>query len=161
MEKEEKKLKHKIWLRNILIVLLLVVIALLILKSCYKPQPAMKDVDLEDSVLVESDKKSIEGNIDIPVVTDVTVPSDMPWLHLSNPETNKDFYLMYEIYDKEGGTLLWSSKYIDTGKRFSVNLGEIFDVGINEAYINVRTFEKSTLTECNGLHTTINITITK
>lgn len=163
--KKTNKMKRKLMVRNILIGVLIVIIILLLLKTFLpkkedpKPNNETK-LELEDGDYVEKTTPEVDvQNIDLPVISDFTVTEDYPYVNFCNPETNKDFYLQYEIYLNSNEELIYQSKFVDTGKKFSVNLRKELGVGIYDAYIKVRTFEKESLNECNGIKTNVVITV--
>ena len=129
-EKQKKRLKRKVRVRNITIIALIVIIIILLLRSCSSgvDNALINRIPIfEDSNLVEQTTKSREiPRIDIPVVTDASVSADQPYVNFYNPESNVDkYYLQYEVYD-ENAQLVYQSKIVEAGKKFSANLYEVF-----------------------------------
>ena len=61
--------------------------------------------------------------------------------------------MQYEVYD-ENGQLIYQSKMVEAGKKFSANLYEAFSgvVGQHSCNVKVRTFKVGTLAEVNGIN---------
>lgn len=162
-EEQRKKLKRKVRIRNCTIVALIVIIIILLLKSCGANNPIINRIPiLEDSDLVKQTTESTETpRIDIPVVTDCTVSADQPYINFYNPDTNADkYYLQYEVYD-ENNQIVYQSKMVEAGKKFSADIYSAFSgvAGQHSCNVRVRTFKIGTLAEVNGINNSITITI--
>lgn len=162
-EEQRKKLKRKVRIRNCTIVALIVIIIILLLKSCGADNPIINRIPiLEDSDLVKQTTESTETpRIDIPVVTDCTVSADQPYINFYNPDTNADkYYLQYEVYD-EHNQIVYQSKMVEAGKKFSADIYSAFS-GVAGSYnvnVKVRTFKVGSLTEVNGINNDVVITV--
>lgn len=153
---QRKKLKRKVRIRNCTIVALIIIIIILLLKSCGTDNPNVNRIPiLEDSDLIQQTTESAETpRIDIPILADCTLSAENPYINFFNPETNADkYYLQYEVYD-ENGQLIYQSKMVEAGKKFSANLYEAFSgvVGQHSCNVKVRTFKVGTLAEVNGIN---------
>lgn len=162
-EEQRKKLKRKVRIRNCTIVALIVIIIILLLKSCGANNPIINRIPiLEDSDLVKQTTESTEiPRIDIPVVTDCIVSADQPYINFYNPDTNADkYYLQYEVYD-ENNQIVYQSKMVEAGKKFSADIYSAFSgvAGQHSCNVRVRTFKIGTLAEVNGINNSITITI--
>lgn len=162
-EEQRKKLKRKVRIRNCTIVALIVIIIILLLKSCGANNPIINRIPiLEDSDLVKQTTESTEiPRIDIPVVTDCIVSADQPYINFYNPDTNADkYYLQYEVYD-ENNQIVYQSKLVEAGKKFSADIYSAFSgvAGQHSCNVRVRTFKIGTLAEVNGINNSITITI--
>lgn len=162
-EEQRKKLKRKVRIRNCTIVALIVIIIILLLKSCGANNPIINRIPiLEDSDLVKQTTESTEiPRIDIPVVTDCIVSADQPYINFYNPDTNADkYYLQYEVYG-ENNQIVYQSKMVEAGKKFSADIYSAFSgvAGQHSCNVRVRTFKIGTLAEVNGINNSITITI--
>lgn len=164
--KQAAKLKQKVRMRNIMIILLVIIIVILLIKFVIdkqetSPLPDNPDIEFEDADYIDVKEPVIEEpeNIDIPVITDFKVTEYNPYVNFCNPETNKNFYLQYEIYLNSTDEMIYQSKYVKPGKKFSVDLRKELGVGIYDAYVKVRTFNAETMAECNGVKNNVLIEV--
>lgn len=162
-EEQKKRLKRKVRIRNCTIVALIVIIIILLLRSCGSDNPIINRIPiLEDSDLVKQTTEPTEiPRIDIPVVTDCTVSADQPYINFYNPDTNADkYYLQYEVYD-ENNQIVYQSKMVEAGKKFSADIYSAFSGVAGSYYVNVkvRTFKVGSLTEVNGINNDVVITV--
>ena len=162
-EKKKKQLKRKVIKRNIVILILLIIIILLLLKSCGADEYLVNLIpNFETSEYIDQTQPTGKiPHIDIPVVVDTIVSAQQPYIHFSNPESNKDrYYLQYEIYRQKLQNI-YQSELVQAGTKFSVNLYELFD-GVPGDYscnVKVRTFKVGTLIEVNGINNDIKVTV--
>lgn len=172
MSKDENKLKKKNRIKNVIIIILMIVILILLLRSCIKHDNPL--INLVSQQLENSDYKTnandVEtGRIDVPIIEDVTVSEDFPYITLYNPSTNADkYYLQYELYLTEGGELLYQSNMVEPDKKFSADiiaplktvLGDSYKSGVvYDITVKVRVYRVNDLVEVNGITNDIKINV--
>ena len=167
--KKNKKLKNKIINRNILILILIIIIILLLLRSCSadsSSSPTTKP-DLENAEYVQPDEvpdtEHVEGTTAIPVISDFTISKKYPYATLFNPESNEGFsYLQYRFTNSDTGEVIYESKLVQPGKKFSVAFGDMLEVGTYNVSVDIYSFDYNNPSiQKNGGHSEIVVTVTK
>ena len=167
--KKNKKLKNKIINRNILSLILIIIIILLLLRSCSadsSSSPTTKP-DLENAEYVQPDEvpdtEHVEGTTAIPVISDFTISKKYPYATLFNPESNLGYsYLSYKFTNSDTGEVIYESKLVEPGKKFSVAFGDMLEVGKYKVSVDIYSFDYTNPSvQKNGGHSDIVITITK
>ena len=167
--KKNKKLKNKVSNRNVLILILIIIIIILLLRSCSadgSSSPATKP-DLENAEYVMPDEvpdiEHVEGTTAIPVISDFTVKKSYPYATLFNPESNLGYsYLSYKFTNSDTGEVIYESKLVEPGKKFSVAFGDMLEVGTYNVSVDIRSFDYTDSSiEKNGGHSDIVVTITE
>ena len=103
-----------------------------------------------------------EAQIFCPVITDIEVSKEDPYVTLFSPEQNKDNYLLkYEFIDKATGNVLYASDYLEGGFKYSVDLGNSIDVGVYDVTVVLSTKTVDTYEDKNGTVVNIKITVTE
>ena len=130
--KKNKKLRHKVGIRNVIILILIVIIIILLLRSCSgdtkdggstKPELEHAEYIQPDDV---ADMEHMEGTTAIPVISDFTIRKSYPYATLFNPESNLGYsYLSYKFTDSSTGKVIYESKLVEAGKKFSVAFGDL------------------------------------
>ena len=162
--KKNKALKRKIFGKNITIFILLVIIIILLLRGC-SPQEGTFDNNkipvLERSEYIENEVEDTKTpHIDIPLVHDIAVTKKAPYVKLYNPKTNTGkYYLQYAFYLVEGDELIYESNLVEPDYKFSVDFARLLKKGEYDAYVKIRTFRISDLSECNGVTNNLTITV--
>ena len=163
IKKKDKKItKEKIkgFLKNItIIILIIIVLILLALKSCNNSrQGETQKLEIETAEYYEqTESKAINKDVtDIPVLNNnVKISKSKPYVNVYNPETNSTF-LKYEF--TEGESVVFESKLVQPGYKFSVDLGNLLDVG--EHSVNVKiTVYSNTGEKQNGTAQNIKVTV--
>lgn len=165
--KKNKKLKNKVSTRNIIIVILIIIIILLLLRSCSPDggnSPTAKP-DLENAEYVQPDEvpdtEHVEGTTAIPVISDFTVSKKYPYATLFNPESNSGYsYLSYKFTNSETGEVIYESKLVEPGKKFSVAFGDMLEVGKYKVSVDIYSFDYTNPSvQKNGGHSDIVVTV--
>lgn len=167
--KKNKKLKNKVSNRNVLIMILIIIIIILLLKSCSadggssqttKPELENAEYVLPDEV---PDVEHVEGTTAIPVISDFTVKKSYPYATLFNPESNSGYsYLAYKFTNSDTGEVIYESKLVEPGKKFSVAFGDMLEVGTYNVSVDIYSFDYTDPSiEKNGGHSDIVVTITE
>lgn len=165
--KKNKKLKRKVAGKNITILALIVVIIILLLRSCSGQGvsnplvPETKTPVLERSEYIKNETEAVVvPRIDIPLVYDIVVSEKAPYVTLYNPKTNADkYYLQYAFYLVEGDELIYESNLVEPEYKFSVDFASLLQEGEHEAYVKIKTYKISDLSECNGVTNNLTITV--
>lgn len=168
-QRKNKKLKRKVLFKNVLIVILIIIIILLLLKSCSsdggsKLKPL---VDFENGVYVEPNEvpnvEHVEGTTAIPVISDFTVSKSFPYVTLFNPDVNLGYsYLKYKFTNKDTGDVIYESKLVQPGKKFSVAFGDMLEIGTYNVSVEIYSYDYDDPTiQKNGGHSDIKVVITK
>lgn len=165
--KKNKKLKKKVNKRNIVIGILIIIIILLLLRSCSNDShnsPSLKPIETADYVNPNiEDKKHTEGTTAIPVISDFTITKDYPYATLFNPKSNMGYsYLVYKFTDLDTKKVIYESKLVEAGKKFSVNFGDLLEVGTHKVSVDIYSYDyKDPSIQKNGGHSDIKITVKK
>lgn len=164
LQKSEKKVRS--W--RIFTIFWLLVLIIILLYSCSvtkKPEPVVEPPEIETAELIDHsvEQEKIETpHIDIPVVQSFTVSKSQPYIDLYNPETNTDkYYLQYTFMLIDAEEPFYQSKLVEGGYRFSVDIGNLLDVGEYRAYIATSTYEYGTYDPKSGDIHEITITVTE
>lgn len=167
--KKNKKLRHKVGIRNVIILVLIVIIIILLLRSCSgdtkdsrinKPELEYAEYIQPDDV---ADMEHTEGTTAIPVISDFTVRKSYPYATLFNPESNLGYsYLSYKFTDSSTGKVIYESKLVEAGKKFSVAFGDLLDIGTYQVSVDIYSYDYTDPTiQKNGGHSDIILTVTE
>lgn len=161
----ESEKKVRFWRVFTIAWLLILLIILLYSCSVKAPKPVVEPPEIETAELVdhEVEREKIETpHIDIPVIQSFTVSKSQPYIDLYNPETNADkYYLQYTFTLVDEEEPFYQSKLVEGGYKFSVDIGNLLDVGEYRAYIATSTYEYNTYEPKSGDVHEISITITE
>lgn len=169
--KKNKKLKNKVSNRNVLILILVVIIIILLLRSCGGTpsdggSPTSKPA-LETAEYIEPDEvqdvEHEEGKTTMPVISDFTVSKSYPYATLFNPESNAGHsYLAYKFTNTDTNEVIYESKLVEPGKKFSVAFGELLEVGIYNVSVDIYSYDYTDPSiHKNDGHSDIKVTITE
>lgn len=169
-KKTKKKLKRKVVIRNICIFTLILIIILLLFKSCSINDGInfnfLGDPDTEDADYVPKNDSSDREHIDVYTLMDATVNADYPYVTIRASKTNyHKFYLLYEFYINNETSPIYTTKYIDVSEdedyKFSVDLYNLLNKkkGTYSMKVRVRAYDYDSLEEKNGASQEINVTV--
>lgn len=169
-EKERKRLKRKVVLRNVVIAGLVIVIIILLLRGCgggTSPdgeksvfKPVLQNGELVFYEPVEENKERDSSRVLLPVITNFSVSSTQPAVVLYNPEDNAEkFYIYYIFTDTETGEVIFQSNAVEAGFYWSVNFKELLDVGTHDVKVTIRSQYADTGAFANGSVSNIKITV--
>lgn len=164
IEKKNKILKNKMRAKKIGILVLIGIILILLLKSCSGDIVEKLKPILEDSEYIEQDSghpDHVDGTTAIPVVDDFTVSKSKPYVNLYNPEVNQGYsYLQYRFTDIHSGDVIYESKLVEPGKKFSVAIGDMLEIGEYDVLVEILNFDYNDFeTRKNGAQSEITITV--
>lgn len=165
--KKNCKLKNKVSNRNILIMVLILIIMILLFKSCSIGERVflIKMPELEDAEYVQPDEvadiEHQQGTTAIPVISDFTVKKSYPYATLFNPESNSGYsYLLYKFTDADTGDVIYESKLVEPGKKFSVAFGDMLETGTYNVNINIYAYDYNNPEIMKSARTSTNIKLT-
>ena len=169
LEKQNKRERIRKNIYKIGLIIAIIIIIILLLKGCSKERNLTirntKIPELETSALIEQDipvDETKSPRIDIPVIQSFIVSKAYPYKDLYNPETNKGrYYLQYSFTIDGESEPFYQSKLVEGGYKFSVNIGELLEVGEYQVHITTSTFEEGTLEPKSGDDHVISITVTE
>lgn len=126
----------------LILVLIAIIIVLLRFKGCNNNTSPNNPVEIENGQYHEQTNTTgvNKENSDIPVMSSVvTISTDKPYVNLYNPESNTK-YLKYEIL--ENGNIVYESKMVQPGYKYSVDLGHMLEVGTHKVNVKITVYDK-------------------
>lgn len=185
LESQRKKEKRKKNFYKICLVIAIIIIIILLLKGCsnelyltkntkvpdteatevLEQEEPTKIPELEDAGLVEQTalvEATKSPSITIPNITSFIVSKEYPYKDLYNPETNKgNYYLQYSFTIDGEEEPFYQSKLVEAGYKFSVNFGELLDVGEYDVWVQTDPYTVDTLEPKSNACYLIKITVTE
>lgn len=166
LEKKTKQERVKKNIYKIGFIIAIIIIIILLLRGCSGNEKEVPRIlpELETAGLIERQAEEVKKapRIDIPVIQSFTVSKNQPYVDLYNPETNKgNYYLQFAFTVVGEETPFYESKFVEGGHRFSVNIGELLEIGEYDTYVTVRSFEENSLEEKSGDKHIITVGITE
>lgn len=165
-EKEKRKLKRKVIARNVTILGLIIIIIMLLLRSCgsnddlgTKFEPILQN----GSIIIQNNKPEQKEKlyVTMPVVDDFKVSSENPNIVLYCPEQNKGlFYITYTFIDSEGN-VIYQSNPAEGGTKWSVNFKELLPEGQHDITVQLSSMYCDTGKDANGVVSDITVTVEK
>lgn len=158
-DKEQKRLKWKIRIRNGVIVGLIIIIIILLLKACSSEEEwnIIRRPDLEDSDYIEQvdeDEVSDNGSVDFFVCFDAELTKKNPNYKLGVPMTNYGKYYVQFTFLEDGKqvyqTKMCEAKSSEEDYIFSVDLYSVLGKGEHNVVIESKGFRYEDLSETNG-----------
>ena len=71
-------------------------------------------------------------------------------------------YLVYKFTDLDTKKVIYESKLVEAGKKFSVNFGDLLEVGTHKVSVDIYSYDyKDPSIQKNGGHSDIKITVKK
>lgn len=168
LERQKKKEQRKKNMYKVGLIVAIIIIIILLLKSCSIEKSLTKNTvvpELETSALVEQnipEETNEKPRIDIPVIQNFIVSKEYPYKDLYNPESNKGkYYLQFSFTIDGENEPFYQSKLVEGGYKFSVNFGELLDVGEYDVNVTTNTFTEGSLEQKSGDMHMIKITVTE
>lgn len=168
LERQAKNEKRKKNLYKVGLLVAIIIIIILLLKSCTTSKSLTDNTkmpEFETSGLIERSTEVTNytaPRIDIPVIQSFVVSKSQPYVDLYNPETNKgNYYLQFAFTVVGEEEPFYQSKLVEGGHKFSVNIGELLEVGEYQAHITTSSFEDGTFEQKSGDDHIITITVTE
>ena len=166
-EKQKKRLRRKVRIRNGVIVVLIVVIIILLLRGCSAGVGVnwLKNAKTETTDYVDRDTEAVESDhVDVFVVMNATVNKDNPYLYLANSKTNAGkFYLQFELYADGADTYFYQSDMVEAKADKDVTLPvDVFsklDRGSHKVKVVTKAFFYDTMEQTNGGSQTITVEV--
>lgn len=166
-EKQKKRLRRKVRIRNGVILALIVVIIILLLRGCSAGVGVnwLKNVKTETTDYVDRDTEAVESDhVDVFVVMNATVNKDNPYLYLANSKTNAGkFYLQFELYADGDDTYFYQSDMVEAEADKDVTLPvDVFsklDRGSHKVKVVTKAFFYDTMEQTNGGSQTITVEV--
>lgn len=157
-EKQKKRLRRKVRIRNGVILALIVVIIILLLRGCsaWVGVNWLKNAKTETTDYVDRDTEAVESDhVDVFVVMNATVNKDNPYLYLANSKTNAGkFYLQFELYADGDDTYFYQSDMVEAEADKDVTLPvDVFsklDRGSHKVKVVTKAFFYDTMEQTNG-----------
>ena len=168
LERQAKNEKRKKNLYKVGLLVAIIIIIILLLKSCTTSKSLTDNTKMPEFETSGLIKRSTEvtnytaPRIDIPVIQSFVVSKSQPYVDLYNPETNKgNYYLQFAFTVVGEEEPFYQSKLVEGGHKFSVNIGELLEVGEYQAHITTSSFEDGTFEQKSGDDHIITITVTE
>lgn len=166
-EKQKKRLRRKVRIRNGVILALIVVIIILLLRGCSAGVGVnwLKNAKTETTDYVDRDTEAVESDhVDVFVVMNATVNKDNPYLYLANSKTNAGkFYLQFELYADGDDTYFYQSDMVEAEADKDVTLPvDVFsklDRGSHKVKVVTKAFFYDTVEQTNGGSQTITVEV--
>lgn len=166
-EKQKKRLRRKVRIRNGVILALIVVIIILLLRGCSAGVGVnwLKNAKTETTDYVDRDTEAVESDhVDVFVVMNATVNKDNPYLYLANSKTNAGkFYLQFELYADGDDTYFYQSDMVEAEADKDVTLPvDVFsklDRGSHKVKVVTKAFFYDTMEQTNGGSQTITVEV--
>lgn len=157
--KEQKRLKWKIRIRNWVIIGLIIIIIILLLRACSSEEEwnIIRRPDLEDSDYIEQvdeDEIPDKDTVDFFVCFDAELTKKNPNYKLGVPMSNYgNYYVQFTIY--EDGVQVYQTKMCEAKSLqedyiFSVDLYSVLGKGEHNVMIESKGFRYEDLSETNG-----------
>lgn len=166
-EKQKKRLRRKVRIRNGVILALIVVIIILLLRGCSAGVGVnwLKNAKTETTDYVDRDTEAVESDhVDVFVVMNATVNKDNPYLYLANSKTNAGkFYLQFELYADGDDTYFYQSDMVeaeaDKDVTLPVDVYSKLNRGSHKVKVVTKAFFYDTMEQTNGGSQTITVEV--
>lgn len=166
-EKQKKRLRRKVRIRNGVILALIIIIIILLLRGCStgfgvnwlkSPKTEVTDFKDRDSEAADDD------HVDVFVVMNATVNKDNPNLYLANSKTNAGkFYLQFELYADGSDEYFYQSDMVeakaDEDVVLPVDVYSKLSKGSHKVKVLTKAFFYDSLEQTNGGSQTITVDV--